>query len=74
MSFIVEDPEAQPEPLEEPRKAVGVDAELTRLATLSDRWGFIKNTKPLERSLDKIRGATKNSIKEEAPFEELAQS
>ena len=74
MSFIVEDPEAQPEPLEEPRKAVGVDAELTRLATLSDRWGFIKNTKPLERSLDKIRVLQKTLSRRKLLFGELAQS
>jgi len=53
--FLVEEPESQEQPSEgEPRKAVGVDLGLTRLATLSD-GRYLENPKPLERSLERIR-------------------
>jgi putative transposase len=52
--FLVEEPESQEQQSEEPKKAVGVDLGLTRLATLSD-GRFLENPKPLERSLERIR-------------------
>ena len=54
--FLVEEPEAEEEQSSEgePRKAVGVDLGITRLATLSD-GRYLENPKPLERSLERIR-------------------
>jgi len=54
--FLVEEPEAEEERSSEgePRRAVGVDLGITRLATLSD-GRYLENPKPLERSLDRIR-------------------
>ncbi|PSN94482.1 hypothetical protein B9Q09_04150 [Candidatus Marsarchaeota G2 archaeon ECH_B_SAG-C16] len=52
--FLVEEPEAQEKQPWEPRKAVGVDLGLARLATLSD-GRILENPRPLERSLEKIR-------------------
>jgi putative transposase len=52
--FLVEEPESQERSSEEPKRAVGVDLGLTRLATLSD-GRFLDNPKPLERSLERIR-------------------
>jgi putative transposase len=52
--FVVEEPEPLGQSSKEPRKAVGVDLGITRLATLSD-GRFLENPKPLERSLEKIR-------------------
>ena len=51
--FSVEEPESQEQQSEEPRKAVGVDLGITRLATLSD-GRYLENPKPLERSLERI--------------------
>jgi len=55
--FLVEEPEAEEEHSSEegePKKAVGVDLGITRLATLSD-GRYLENPKPLERSLERIR-------------------
>jgi putative transposase len=52
--FLVEEAETQVQASKEPRKAVGVDLGITRLATLSD-GRFLGNPKPLERSLERIR-------------------
>jgi len=52
--FVVEEPEPLGQTLEQPRKAVGVDLGIARLATLSD-GRFLENPKPLERSLERIR-------------------
>jgi putative transposase len=53
--FIVGEPEAEEHSSEgEPRKAVGVDLGIGRLATLSD-GRILENPRPLERSLEKIR-------------------
>jgi putative transposase len=52
--FLVEEPEAKELPSKEPKRAVGVDLGITRLATLSD-GSFLENPKPLERSLEGIR-------------------
>ena len=53
--FLVEEAEAEEQQSEgEPRKAVGVDLGITRLATLSD-GKYLENPKPLERSLERIR-------------------
>jgi len=54
MVFLVEETETQKESSKEPQKAVGLDAGLTRLVTLSD-GRFLDNPKPLERSLEKIQ-------------------
>ncbi|PSN82499.1 transposase, partial [Candidatus Marsarchaeota G1 archaeon BE_D] len=52
--FLVEEPESQELSSKEPKKAVGVDLGITRLATLSD-GRYLENPKPLERSLERIR-------------------
>jgi len=52
--FVVEEPEAEEQQSENPKKAVGVDLGIARLATLSD-GRFLENPKPLERSLERIR-------------------
>jgi len=54
--FLVEVEEAANEQkcAGEPKKAVGVDLGITRVATLSD-GRFLENPKPLERSLERIR-------------------
>ena len=52
--FLVEESEVEEQPSKEPRKAVGVDLGIARLATLSD-GRFLENPKPLERSLERIR-------------------
>ena len=54
--FLVEGEEAAYEQASagEPKKAVGLDVGITRLATLSD-GRFLDNPKPLERSLDRTR-------------------
>ena len=52
--FVVEEPEPLGQPSKEPRKAVGVDLGITRLATLSD-GRILENPRPLERSLERIR-------------------
>jgi len=52
--FLVEEAEAEEEQSENPKKAVGVDLGITRLATLSD-GRYLENPKPLERSLERIR-------------------
>ena len=53
--FLVEEPEAEEEqPSKEPKKAVGVDLGIARLATLSD-GRYLENPKLLERSLERIR-------------------
>jgi len=52
--FLVEEPESQERSSEEPKRAVGVDLGLARLATLSD-GRFLENPKPLESSLDRVR-------------------
>ena len=53
--FIVGEPEAEEHSSEgEPRKAVGVDLGIGRLATLSD-GRILENPRPLERSLDRVR-------------------
>jgi len=53
--FLVEDQEARKEQApKEPKKAVSVNVELTKLATLSD-GRISENPKPFERSLEKIR-------------------
>jgi putative transposase len=52
--FSVEEPESQEQQSEEPRKAVGVDLGIARLATLSD-GRFLENPRPLERSLERVR-------------------
>jgi putative transposase len=54
--FEVEEPETlgERQPLEQPKKAVGVDLGIARLATLSD-GRYLGNPRPLERSLEKIR-------------------
>ena len=44
----------KPKSSKEPKKAVGVDLGLTRLATLSD-GRFLENPKPLEHALERIR-------------------
>jgi len=51
---LVEESEVEEQPSKEPKKAVGVDLGITRLATLSD-GRFLENPKPLERSLERIR-------------------
>jgi len=53
--FLVEEAEAEEQQSEgEPKKAVGVDLGITRLATLSD-GRYLENPKPLERSLERVR-------------------
>jgi putative transposase len=52
--FLVEESESQELSSKEPKKAVGVDLGIARLAILSD-GRFLDNPKPLERSLDRIR-------------------
>jgi len=52
--FLVEEAETLGQSSEEPKKAVGVDLGITRLATLSD-GRYLENPKPLERSLERIR-------------------
>ena len=53
--FVVEESEVGEQQSEgEPKKAVGVDLGITRLATLSD-GRYLENPKPLERSLDRVR-------------------
>jgi len=52
--FLVEESEVEEQPSKEPKKAVGVDLGLTRLATLSD-GRVLQNPKPLERSFERIR-------------------
>jgi len=52
--FLVEEPESQELSSKEPKKAVGVDLGITRLATLSD-GRYLENPRPLERSLERIR-------------------
>jgi transposase, IS605 OrfB family, central region len=52
--FLVEEPETKELASKEPKRAVGVDLGITRLATLSD-GRFLENPRPLERSLDRIR-------------------
>jgi len=52
--FMVEEPEVEEQQSENPKKAVGVDLGIARLATLSDGC-FLENPKPLERSLERIR-------------------
>jgi len=53
--FLVEEPESQEQPSEgKPKKAVGVDLGIARLATLSD-GRFLENPRPLECSLERIR-------------------
>jgi len=52
--FLVEESEVEEQPSEEPKKAVGVDLGITRLATLSD-GRYLENPRPLERSLERIR-------------------
>ncbi|PSN99233.1 hypothetical protein B9Q07_07290, partial [Candidatus Marsarchaeota G2 archaeon ECH_B_3] len=52
--FLVEDSEVGERSSEEPKRAVGVDLGVTRLATLSD-GRFLENPRPLERSLERIR-------------------
>ena len=51
---LVKESEVEEQPSKEPKKAVGVDLGITRLATLSD-GRFLENPKPLERSLERIR-------------------
>ena len=52
--FVVEESEVGEQQSEgEPKKAVGVDLGITRLATLSD-GRYLENPKPLERSLERI--------------------
>ena len=52
--FLVEEPESQERSSGEPKKAVGVDLGIARLATLLDGC-FLENPKPLERSFERIR-------------------
>jgi len=52
--FLVEESEVGERSSEEPKRAVGVDLGVTRLATLSD-GRFLENPRPLERSLERIR-------------------
>ena len=52
--FVVEESEVGEQQSEEPRKAVGVDLGIARLATLSD-GRYLENPRPLERSLERIR-------------------
>jgi len=52
--FVVEEAEAEEQQSENPKKAVGVDLGITRLATLSD-GRILENPRPLERSLERIR-------------------
>jgi len=52
--FLVEEAETLGQSSKEPKKAVGVDLGITRLATLSD-GRYLENPKPLERSLDRVR-------------------
>ena len=52
--FVVEEAEPLGKALEQPKKAVGVDLGITRLATLSD-GRYLENPKPLEHSLERIR-------------------
>jgi Transposase and inactivated derivatives len=52
--FLVEEAETLGQSSEEPKKAVGVDLGITRLATLSD-GRYLENPRPLERSLDRVR-------------------
>jgi len=53
--FVVEESEVGEQQSEgEPKKAVGVDLGITRLATLSD-GRYLENPKPLERSLERVR-------------------
>jgi len=54
--FLVEEPEVEEERSSEgePRRAVGVDLGIARLATLSD-GRILENPKPHERSLERIR-------------------
>ena len=51
--FVVEEAEPLGKALEQPKKAVGVDLGIARLATLSD-GRYLENPKPLERSLERI--------------------
>jgi putative transposase len=58
--FIVGEPEAEEHSSEgEPRKAVGVDLGIGRLATLSD-GRILENPRPLERSLERVRVLQRN--------------
>ena len=52
--LVEEEAETLGQSSEEPKKAVGVDLGITRLATLSD-GRYLENPKPLERSLDRVR-------------------
>ncbi len=53
--FLVEEPEAKEQSSEgEPKRAVGVDLGIARLATLSD-GRFLENPRPLEHALERIR-------------------
>jgi len=52
--FLVEEAETLGQSSKEPKKAVGVDLGITRLATLSD-GRYLENPRPLERSLERIR-------------------
>ena len=68
---LVKESEVEEQPSKEPKKAVGVDVGLTRLATLSD-GRFLENPRPLERSLERIR--VLQSVKKEVSFKKLAQN
>jgi len=52
--LVEEEAETLGQSSKEPKKAVGVDLGITRLATLSD-GRYLENPKPLERSLERIR-------------------
>jgi len=52
--FLVEEAESLGQTLEQPKKAVGIDLGIARLATLSD-GSFLENPRPLEHSLNRIR-------------------
>jgi len=68
--FLVE-VETQTEKTRKPKKAVGVDLGIARLATLSD-GRFLENPKPLERSLDRVR--VLQSVKKKVSFKKLAKN
>jgi putative transposase len=52
--LVEEEAETLGQSSKEPKKAVGVDLGITRLATLSD-GRYLENPRPLERSLERIR-------------------
>jgi len=56
----------KPKSSKEPKKAVGVDLGITRLATLSD-GRILENPRPHEHALERIRML--QSVKEEVSFE-----